>query len=42
MKTELNFDFKDLIILDLANNHQGSLKHGLTIIESMGKIVNKF
>ena len=33
---------KNLIILDLTNNHQGSLKHGLTIIESMGKIVNKF
>jgi sialic acid synthase SpsE/mannose-6-phosphate isomerase-like protein (cupin superfamily) len=27
------FDFRDLFILDLANNHQGSVEHGMTIIE---------
>lgn len=28
-----NFDFRDLFVLDLANNHQGSVEHGLAIIE---------
>ena len=27
------FDFDGLIVLDLANNHQGSVEHGLAIIE---------
>ena len=32
------FDFKNLYILDLANNHQGSLEHGLKIIKTFSKI----
>ena len=29
---------KDLFIFDLANNHQGSLEHGLNIIREFGKL----
>ena len=32
------FDFNNLFILDLANNHQGSLEHGLNIIRTFSKI----
>lgn len=32
------FDFKNLFIYDLANNHQGDLKHGLNIIKAIGKV----
>ena len=34
-----NFDFKDLFILDMANNHQGDVEHGLNIIRSFAKVV---
>ena len=30
---ERRFDFEDLFVLDLANNHQGSVDHGRAIIE---------
>jgi sialic acid synthase SpsE/mannose-6-phosphate isomerase-like protein (cupin superfamily) len=33
------FDFKDLFVLDLANNHQGDIAHGHRIIEEHGKVV---
>ena len=33
--------FKDLFILDLANNHQGDLKHGIDIINSYSKVAKK-
>jgi len=36
-----DFDFGDLFVLDLANNHQGSLEHGLKIIKECGKVVRK-
>ncbi len=35
------YDFNDLFILDLANNHQGDLKHGINIIRTLGEIVNE-
>jgi len=35
------YDFNDLVILDLANNHQGDTEHGLKIIKAMGKVVNE-
>ena len=35
------FDFKDLIVLDVANNHQGSVEHGLEIINSCADIVTR-
>jgi len=36
-----NFDFNDLFVLDLANNHQGIVEHGLKIIKECGKMVRK-
>ena len=35
------FDFRELFILDIANNHQGELDHGLKIIDAMGDVVNR-
>jgi N-acetylneuraminate synthase len=32
------FDFKNLFVLDIANNHQGSMEHGKNIIEYCKKI----
>lgn len=36
------FDFKDLLIFEMANNHQGSVRHGLRIIEEMAKITRRY
>ena len=33
------YNFKDLFVLDLANNHQGDIDHALNIVRSIGKIV---
>ncbi len=33
--------FKDLFIFEMANNHQGSLEHGLRIIQAMADIKNQ-
>ena len=35
------FNFNNLFVLDLANNHQGSVEHGLKIIKECGKVVRK-
>lgn len=32
------FDFKDLFIFDLANNHQGKVEHGLKIVREIGRV----
>ncbi len=32
---------EDLYIFEMANNHQGSVQHGIKIIKEMGKIVRK-
>ena len=37
----MNDIFKDLFIFEMANNHQGSVEHGLKIIDAMGKIARK-
>jgi N-acetylneuraminate synthase len=37
-----NFDFKNLFIFELANNHQGDVKHGISIIQEMGKVAKKY
>jgi sialic acid synthase SpsE/D-lyxose ketol-isomerase len=37
----LEFDFDDLVVFDLANNHQGSVTHGTAIIRAMGALVAK-
>jgi len=36
---ETRFDFKDIFVLDLANNHQGDVEHGLNIIRQHGAIL---
>lgn len=36
------FDFSDLFILDLANNHQGSVEHGQKIIRSVAEVVGQY
>ena len=35
------FDFNNLFVLDLANNHQGNLDHALNIIRLMGSVIRK-
>jgi len=35
-----DFDFNQLFIYDMANNHQGDLKHGLNIIKEIGTVSN--
>jgi N-acetylneuraminate synthase len=34
--------FNDLFIFELANNHQGDVKHGIKIINAMGEISRKY
>ncbi|WP_210163396.1 N-acetylneuraminate synthase family protein [Niveispirillum irakense] len=36
-----SFDFRDLFVLDLANNHQGSVEHGTRIIREMAAVCRK-
>lgn len=35
------FSFEDLFVLDLANNHQGSVPHGRAIIEACAEVARK-
>lgn len=35
------FDFRDLFVLDMANNHQGSVEHGLNIIRAVAEPVHR-
>lgn len=41
MKNMQHFDFRNLFVLDLANNHQGSVPHGTRIIEECATAVKK-
>lgn len=34
--------FTDLFVFEMANNHQGSIDHGLKIIQAMGKITRQY
>ena len=36
-----DFDFRQLFIFDLANNHQGDLEHGLAIIHGVGTVARQ-
>lgn len=38
-ETIAGFEFRDLFVLDLANNHQGLLDHGMAIIERCADVV---
>jgi N-acetylneuraminate synthase len=35
------FDFSDLFVLEVANNHQGDEAHGLKLIQAHGEVVKK-
>lgn len=35
------FDFRNLFVLDLANNHQGSVEHGSRVIERCADVVKR-
>ena len=35
------FNLNNLFVLDLANNHQGNLQHGLNIIDKLAEITKK-
>ncbi len=35
---EEGFDFRDLFVFDLANNHQGDVEHGLRVIREVGEV----
>jgi N-acetylneuraminate synthase len=37
----MKFDFENLFIYDMANNHQGSVVHGLKIIDRISKVSNE-
>ena len=41
MSGNIDFDFKNLFIFDLANNHQGDMAHAEDIIRSIGEIVKE-
>jgi len=41
MAPDQKFDFFDLVVFDLANNHQGSVDHGIKIIRAMGEQARK-
>jgi sialic acid synthase SpsE len=36
-----SYDFDNLFILDLANNHQGDLEHARRIIRECGEVVER-
>lgn len=37
-----NFDFSGLFIFEMANNHQGSVEHGVRIIREMAQIARQY
>ncbi|MCG6878087.1 MAG: N-acetylneuraminate synthase family protein, partial [Deltaproteobacteria bacterium] len=37
-----DFDFNGLFTYDMANNHQGSLEHGLRIVDEISRVSNEF
>lgn len=39
MSRDDTFDFQDLFVLDMANNHQGQLDHGRRIVHEIGDVV---
>ncbi len=42
MVVDMNSKFENLIIFELANNHQGSVKHGMQIIRILGEECRKY
>ena len=42
MKMFNKFNFQDLFIFDLANNHQGDVDHAMKIIDEVADLVKKY
>ena len=42
MEDSLKFNFENLIVMDIANNHQGDLEHGIKIIKAIGELNKQF
>ena len=40
--TTQRFDFNELFVFDLANNHQGSVEHGKTIIQEVATVAKNY
>ncbi|MBF0284864.1 MAG: N-acetylneuraminate synthase family protein [Magnetococcales bacterium] len=40
-QAESRFDFNNLFVLDMANNHQGSVDHGLAMIGELASVIHK-
>lgn len=38
---ELRFDFNNLFVFDMANNHQGSVDHGMRVIDGVGDVAGR-
>lgn len=38
----MNINFEDLFIFEIANNHQGDVNHGISMIKELGKVVRKY
>ena len=34
-----DFDFKNLFVLDMANNHQGNIKHAKNIVKEYSEVI---
>ena len=41
-KKKTTYDFEDLFVFELANNHQGDVKHGLSIIDMCSDVAKKY
>ena len=42
MKILNKFNFQNLFIFDLANNHQGDIDHAMKIIDEVANLVKKY
>ncbi|OEJ65858.1 sialic acid synthase [Magnetovibrio blakemorei] len=41
VNSNVTFNFENLFVLDLANNHQGSVAHATKVIQSLSQVVQK-
>lgn len=41
METSSSIDLTDLVVFDMANNHQGDVEHGLNIIRAVGEVASR-
>ena len=41
-KKKTTYDFEDLFVFEVANNHQGDVNHGLSIIDMCSDVAKKY